>query len=129
MVEINKKVFCLYLTFKQSDEWLLRQNNWLLQKQHSYCSLEMSKQSRSSKKEFWLRIKAFSTHFKGLKMLSYMQDYQLCRLLTDRRQKQYFLCRFQILMASYYLTEVSKTRQYRIPPLLLVNRTSPAGFP
>ena len=29
----------------------------------------------------------------------------------------------------YYLTEVSKTRQYRIPPLLLVNRTFPAGFP
>ena len=29
----------------------------------------------------------------------------------------------------YNLTEDSKTRQYRIPPLLLVNRTFPAGFP
>ena len=29
----------------------------------------------------------------------------------------------------YYLTEDSKTRQYRIPPLLFVNRTLPAGFP
>ena len=28
----------------------------------------------------------------------------------------------------YYLTEVSKTRQYRIPPFLLANRTFPAGF-
>ena len=29
----------------------------------------------------------------------------------------------------YYLTEVSKTRQYRVPPFLLANRTFPAGFP
>ena len=29
----------------------------------------------------------------------------------------------------YYLTEVSKTRQCRIPPFLLANRTFPAGFP
>ena len=29
----------------------------------------------------------------------------------------------------YYLTEVSKTRQYRIPPFLFVSRTFPAGFP
>ena len=32
------------------------------------------------------------------------------------------------ILLHYYLTEVSKTRQYRIPLLLLVNRTFPAGF-
>ena len=29
----------------------------------------------------------------------------------------------------YYLTGVSKTMQYRIPPFLLADHTFPAGFP
>ena len=35
----------------------------------------------------------------------------------------------RVISGHYYLTEVSKTRQYRIPPFLLVSRTFPAGFP
>ena len=87
----------------QSDKWLLiygrdRQNKWLLQKQHFYCSPAISKYSKFSKKGFYRRIRIPSNTLTGLAVLSFLKK----ALSTFREMSQKFQCDVRSLSLKIY---------------------------